>query len=135
MNRNAFMTSMACLFVVRLAAAQDPAKPAGPVLLMPVFSIEAVEVNSVPITGGPVPKITVAPGDVITAQIFIRNWSPQGQKMRAYQAKIDPAGYTSGTSGKERSAINASTPAPRLKITRRLGKAASSPGRGFHTAA
>ena len=33
------------------------------------------------------------------------------------------------------SAISASTPAPRLKITRRLGNAASSPGCGFHTAA
>lgn len=81
------------------ASGQEVAKPADPVLLMPVFSLEAFEVNSVPIKNGPVAKISVAPGDVITAKIMLRNWSPQGQKLRGYQAKIDPAGYTSGSSG------------------------------------
>ena len=71
-----------------------------PVLLMPVFSIEAYEVNSVSIANGPTTKITVGPGDVITAKIMIRNWSPNGQKLRAYQAKLDPAGFSSGTTGK-----------------------------------
>jgi hypothetical protein len=42
---------------------------------------------------------------------------------------------TSGTLGRVLSTISASTPAPRLKMTRRFGKAASSPGAGFQTAA
>jgi hypothetical protein len=86
-----------CLVLIAVAAnwtrAQDP------VLLMPMFSIEAFEVNSVPIKNGPAAKITVAPGDVITAKILIRNWSPMGQKLRGYQAKMDPAGHKSGTAG------------------------------------
>ena len=41
---------------------------------------------------------------------------------------------TSGTFGKVASATSASTPAPRLKITSRLGKVPSRPGGGFHTA-
>jgi len=91
--------AVAGLLLGTMAFAQEAAKPADPVLLMPVFSLEAVEVNSVPIASGPVAKISVAPGDVITAKIFLRNWSPQGEKLRGYQAKIDPAGFTSGTSG------------------------------------
>jgi len=89
----------AWLLLAGLAMAQEPAKTAEPVLLMPMFSIEAFEVNSVPISTGPAAKITIAPGNVLTAKILIRNWSPQGQKLRAYQAKIDPAGFTSGSSG------------------------------------
>ncbi len=69
------------------------------VALMPVYSLEAFAVNSVPIPEGPKGTITVAPGDVITAKILIRNWSPSGQKLRSYQAQIDPAGYSSGTAG------------------------------------
>ncbi len=87
-----------CLFLGSVltggARAQDP------VLLMPVFSLEAYEVNSLPIPNGPATKITVGPGDVITAKIMIRNWSPNGQRLRAYQAKLDPAGFSSGTAGK-----------------------------------
>ena len=49
--------------------------------------------------------------------------------------RSDTETRTSGTSGNERSAISASTPAPRLKMTRRFSNAASSPGFGFHTAA
>jgi hypothetical protein len=89
----------ALFLLAGLAMAQDPAKTPEPVLFMPVFSIEAYEVNSVPVASGPAAKITIAPGDVVTAKILIRNWSPQGQKLRAFQAKIDPVGYTSGTSG------------------------------------
>jgi len=69
------------------------------IALMPVYSVEAFRVNSVPVSGGSVGSVTVAPGDVITAKILIRNWSPSGQKLRSYQAQLDPAGYSSGTSG------------------------------------
>jgi hypothetical protein len=96
-NRKLFFVTLGSTLLLALggtiALAQDP------VLLMPMFSIEAFEVNSVPIKNGPTAKITVAPGDVITAKILIRNWSPQGQKLRGYQAKMDPAGYKSGTTG------------------------------------
>jgi|CXWL01.1.fsa_nt_gi hypothetical protein len=88
---------LALLEVVTIGMGSSSAED--PVLLMPMFSIEAFEVNSVPIQNGPTSKITVAPGDVITAKILIRNWSPQGQKLRAYQAKLDPAGFKSGTAG------------------------------------
>jgi hypothetical protein len=37
--------------------------------------------------------------------------------------------------GKDASAISASTPAPRLKITRKFKNPANSPGTGFQTAA
>ncbi len=89
--------STMCLVLIAVAANRTRAED--PVLLMPMFSIEAFEVNSVSIKNGPTGKITVAPGDVIAAKILIRNWSPQGQKMRAYQAKLDPAGFKSGQTG------------------------------------
>lgn len=92
-------TALAGLMVLATSHAGVPARAQDPVLLMPVFSIEAFEVNSVPITNGPASKITVAPGDVITAKIMIRNWSPQGQPLRGYQATLDAAGFKSGTTG------------------------------------
>ena len=91
--------TVAGMLLGSVSLAQDAAKQGDPVLLMPVFSLEAIEVNGVPIANGPAAKVSVAPGDVITAKIYIRNWSPQGEKLRGFQAKIDPAGYTSGTSG------------------------------------
>lgn len=82
-----------------LAAAQEAQKPPDPVLLMPMFSVDAYEVNGVAIPNGPASKITIAPGDVVTAKIMIRNFSPYGQKLRAYQAQMNPDGYKSGTKG------------------------------------
>ncbi len=93
MNKTSLLLMGIVIGGVNAARGEDP------VLLMPVFSIEAFEVNSVALKNGPTAKITVAPGDVITAKILVRNWSPQGQKLRAYQAKLDPAGYKSGTAG------------------------------------
>lgn len=69
------------------------------IALMPVYFLEVVSVNSVSIPNGPVSTVAVAPGDVMTVKIMIRNWSPTGQKLRSYQVQIDPAGYASGTTG------------------------------------
>jgi len=69
------------------------------VAFMPVYSVEAVAVNSVSIGKAPVGTVAVAPGDVITVKLLLRNWSPSGQKLRAYQVQLDPAGFESGTSG------------------------------------
>lgn len=87
-----------CSFI---AAAQEtpPTAAPGQALMMPVYSIEAAEVNGVAIPNGPAAKITVAPGDVITAKIMLRNYSPQGEQLRGYQAKLDPAGFKSGSAG------------------------------------
>ncbi len=60
-------------------------------------------------------------------------WSTTYSLMRPVRSST--ATRTSGTSGRDWSAIRASTPAPRLNMTRKFGNAASSPGAGFHTAA
>ncbi len=64
-----------------------------------VFSLEAVAVNSFILPGGPVTKISIAPGDRVTAKIFLRDWSPNGEQLRSFQAEIDKAGFQSGNSG------------------------------------
>ena len=64
-----------------------------------VYSLEAVAVHSFPIPGGPVNRITIAPGDSLTVKIFLRDWSVNGERLRSYQAEIDKDSYSSGDSG------------------------------------
>jgi len=64
----------------------------------PTFSLEAIAVNSRPLER-PTDHVTVSPGDVLTLHIFIRDWSPDGQQMRAYQAQADSEAYSSGSEG------------------------------------
>lgn len=65
----------------------------------PAFSLEATEVNGAPLAEGPSSQIRVAPGDVITAEIYLRDWSPAGETLRSYQATLDSATFGSGESG------------------------------------
>ena len=65
----------------------------------PTFSVEAVELNSVPVPGAPVSQVAVLPGDILTVEIYIRDWSPSGEDLAGYQAQIDPTTYLSGTAG------------------------------------
>ncbi len=65
----------------------------------PTYSIEALEVNGIPIPEGPAHHIAVEIGDVITAKFFIRDWSPNGERLRAYQLKIDDTSYATGEQG------------------------------------
>ena len=65
----------------------------------PTFSIGAVEVNDEPIQGAPVSTLSVAPGDTITAEFYVRDWSPVGDDLRAYQIQLEEATFTSGTAG------------------------------------
>lgn len=65
----------------------------------PTLSLEATAVNRVPLEK-PTTEITVGPSDILTLQIFARNWSPNGEALRAMQAVIDDRSYSSGESGK-----------------------------------
>ncbi len=75
------------VFTTSAASGQDP-----------TLSLEVMTVNGTPLTKT-TSKITVAPGDEMTLQIFIRDWAPSGEKLRAIQAQIDDRGYTSGLTG------------------------------------
>ena len=81
-----------------LTASLAFAQGEGPVAV-PTYSIEAVEVNGIAIAGAPVKEVAVAPGDVITAKFFVCDWSPAGEKLRAYQIKVDDASYSTGDQG------------------------------------
>ncbi len=65
----------------------------------PTYSLEAIAVNEIPIPGGPISRVTISHGDILTAQIFIRDWSPNEEKLRAYQVKLDDSSYASGEQG------------------------------------
>lgn len=63
------------------------------------FSLEVVRVNSVLLPGGSTGELTVRPGDIITTEILLRNWSRNGDDLRAFQATIDSVGFTTGEQG------------------------------------
>lgn len=61
--------------------------------------MEAVAVNDIPIPGGPTNKVAIAIGDVLTCKFFVRDWSPQGEVLRAFLVQIDKDSYASGEQG------------------------------------
>ncbi len=65
----------------------------------PTYSLEATAINGIPLAGGTTNRISVAPGDTITLELYLRDWSPDGEVLRAYQAALDTDGYTSGGVG------------------------------------
>lgn len=65
----------------------------------PTLSLEATAINGKQLET-PKSHIAVKPGDIISATIFVRDWSPAGEQLRAYQASIDANGFTSGYTGK-----------------------------------
>ena len=67
---------------------------------VPTFSLEATAVNSTPIAGGPVSRVAASPGDIITMEAYVRDWSPDGDTLAAYQVQIDPEAFSSGTAGR-----------------------------------
>ena len=73
--------------------------PAAAVGQMPTYSLEAAAVNSAPIPGGPVSCIALSAGDTFTMEAYLRDWSPNGDHVAAYQVQLDPAGFSSGPAG------------------------------------
>ena len=65
----------------------------------PIFSLEVVAINSFPLKE-PLTQVTALPGDVMTMEVLLRDWSPGGEALRACQATMDPLGYSSGDAGK-----------------------------------
>lgn len=65
----------------------------------PTFSLEATAINDVEFSGPPTMHVSAAPGDTITFKVFVRDWSPDGEELRAFQAQIDTDGFESGLSG------------------------------------
>lgn len=63
------------------------------------YSFEAAAINSARIPDGPMSEATVAPGDQLTIEIYVRDWSAKGEQLNAYQAQIDHLGYSSGPTG------------------------------------
>ena len=63
----------------------------------PVLSLLATQIDSVPIPGGPVSEVTVTRGNRLTVEMFVRRWAPR--TLYGFNLSIDPAGYTSGTTG------------------------------------
>ncbi len=66
---------------------------------VPTFSMKLVEINSTPVVGHGTPRMTVAPGDLLTIELLLRDWSPEGEVCAAYQAELDHDSFATGTSG------------------------------------
>ncbi|MCH7592870.1 MAG: IPTL-CTERM sorting domain-containing protein [Planctomycetes bacterium] len=66
----------------------------------PTLSLQAVKVNDVALT--PSSSITVKPGDTIVAEIFVSDWSPDGERLLSYQTGLSRDVLVSGTSGSVR---------------------------------
>lgn len=65
----------------------------------PTYALKAAAINGVRIPGGPVSKATVAPGDRVVLEVYIRDWSPNGENLNAYQAQLDHLTFGTGPKG------------------------------------
>lgn len=65
----------------------------------PTIALVASGLNFSPLANGPTRELSVLPGDRFTAEVAIRDWSPQGEKLIAYQAMVETAGFGSGPKG------------------------------------
>ncbi len=65
----------------------------------PTFSVEVAEVNGVDVGPSPASTVTVRPGDTLTVEFFLRDWSPAGERLRGYQTEVDFDSYTNGGPG------------------------------------
>ncbi|MBI4719305.1 MAG: hypothetical protein HY763_16030 [Planctomycetes bacterium] len=84
---------------IRCAAALLLGWTAAGLAATPTFSLEATAINGVPIPGAPVKIVTAMPGDRITAEVYVRDWSPEGEALGAFQAALNPDGFTTGAAG------------------------------------
>lgn len=63
------------------------------------MSLEAVAINGHPVGDQSPVHIAVFPGDIITTEIYLRDWSPVGELLVGYQASLLPDSFASGKSG------------------------------------
>lgn len=66
---------------------------------VPTMSLEAIAINGKPVGDQPTSRIAVFPGDIITAIVRIRDWSPDDELLSGYQAALLPISFASGKSG------------------------------------
>lgn len=62
-----------------------------------VLSFKAVKVNDESIP--PSNNIQVVPGDIIEVEIFLSDWSPNGERLESWSVRIEPDGFSSGRIG------------------------------------
>lgn len=65
----------------------------------PTLSLVASGLNFEKLQGGTKAEIHVLPGDRFTTELTMRDWSPNGEKLIAYQAMIEQSGFTTGPKG------------------------------------
>lgn len=63
------------------------------------MSLEAIAINGKSLGKRPKNHISASPGDIITAEIYVRDWSPDGELLFGYQAALLPLSFSSGTKG------------------------------------
>ena len=64
----------------------------------PTFSVEVTGKNGVPVvpsTG----SVLAAPGDILSVEVFVRDWSAKGDALKGYQVVFAVDGFTSGLRG------------------------------------
>ncbi|TDI48508.1 MAG: hypothetical protein E2P01_05280 [Acidobacteria bacterium] len=66
---------------------------------VPTMSLEATAVNGGSVGDEPTAHIAAFPGDIITAEVYIRDWGPNGEALSGYQAALLPVSFSSGKKG------------------------------------
>ena len=74
-------------------------KPTPVVAGAPTLSLEAIAINGKSLGDRPKVQIDASPGDIITAEIYVRDWSPDGELLSGYQAALLPVSFSSGERG------------------------------------
>ena len=65
----------------------------------PTMSLEAIAINGVSLGARRKVQINASPGDIITAEVYIRDWSPYGERLSGFQASLLADSFASGKGG------------------------------------
>ena len=74
------------------ARARDTTAAGKPTLIgarVPTLSLEAIAINGKPLGDHPKTQINASPGDIITAEVYIRDWSPDGEWIVYYDTETE----------------------------------------------
>ena len=80
-------------------SAESPQAVSKSLAQVPTMSLEAIAVNGRSVGDEPTALIAAFPLDVITAEIYIRDWGPSGEALSGYQAALLPVSFSSGKKG------------------------------------
>ncbi len=65
----------------------------------PTYSLKVTEINGCAVPGDPEGSVIAFPGDLLTVEHYVRDWSPNGERLTGTQTQLDETSFSSAPKG------------------------------------